>query len=654
MLPSEKRLQRSEKTSARTAPRLNKKPSLNPRLIVICFGLTTWSMLLTANNAFVPSLYHQRRPTIPCKLASRSETCSSNKLLELPSRTPVTDINTKHQTNRLGDDSPSFGCLVEESVKQRTPRSTATRNAHYCTKSSDGNGKDNGPEIAPRSTSPIPSINSAPIFGLRPNSPAQYLIATTGVRPMAFSIHNGRLPEGLHLDARNGVIYGKTNELGSFAVTLMAANQAGVATKSMTIQVDEENAVIALTPPRGISTWNSCGDKISAAKVRAMAEAAVQLGLRDYGYTYLNIDDGWQGERKADGTMQPNEKFGDIEKLFVDLHALGFRCGIYGTPWKWSYAYYPGGSADPKPWLLSGKPPIFIPGLFGWRTGLIRFEEQDAAYFSSIGVDFVKWDWYRNDLTSTRRMANALRRQPRDIVYSLSNSAPMKNAKHYQQLSNMVRTTPDIRDVWDCHASRDPFCIGIKEIWRVHERWAPYSGPGHWTDPDMLVVGPVGWGDCGNSTTKNGDPEPLNHLTLDEQLSHMTLWNLWAAPLLIGCDLDKIENVTLDMLCNRGALSINEDSLGCQGKTISRRGDAVVVAKPLANGDVAVGLFNTGQGQRNVSVTFEELGLKCEGARSIYDVWADRDLRASTGLSWKIREHSAKLFRVSGALSPPQ
>ena len=106
--------------------------------------------------------------------------------------------------------------------------------------------------------------------------------------------------------------------------------------------------------------------------------------------------------------MVPNAKFnGNMKELFDDLHALGFHCGIYGTPWKYSYACYPGSSEDSHPWLNS-RPAIYIPNLFGWRCGNVKYEEQDAEYFAEIGADFCKWDWYQNDVDSTRRMHDAL------------------------------------------------------------------------------------------------------------------------------------------------------------------------------------------------------------------------------------------------------
>lgn len=688
----------------RTTARSTRVMMTNPQILLCCLSLTSWSLSRTRTaNAFLPSHYHHQQHLhgrLPFVTSSASKTELRREQQPLPAaplrstrldrENTTTSMYTSFQPTLLeatylsnstmldfilqtkpdfavkkkkNKDFALFGCLVAEPGLGHATRDSVLQEIkeHQAAAASRAATVDR-PNIAPRCTSPVPHMNSAPIFGLRPGSPAQYLIATTGERPMRFSIcphgevcnvddsdhDNHGLPAGLVLDERNGVITGTTQERGTFDVTLIVTNRHGVATRDLTIQVGDD---IALTPPRGISTWNSCGDTVSAAKVRAIAAASIQHGLRDYGYTYINIDDGWQGSRdKTTGQMQPNAKFnGNMKELFDDLHALGFHCGIYGTPWKYSYACYPGSSEDSHPWFQS-RPAIYIPNLFGWRCGNVKYEEQDADYFASIGADFLKWDWYQNDVDSTRRMNHALKRQGRDIVYSLSNSAPIKNAHHYQELSNMVRTTADIRDAWDGHAPRDAYCLSIKEIWRQHEKWAPYNKPGAWTDPDMLVVGPVGWGERHHHDESPHYKSNMNHLSLDEQLVHMTLWILWAAPLLIGCDLEKIDNDTLDMLCNRGALSINEDRLGIQGRTISRIGDAVVVSKPLANGDVAVGLFNTGEGsRREVDVSWKELGLDNDKKYSVHDVWADKELGfIKGGLGWKVRDHSAKLFRVSG------
>jgi Putative Ig domain len=201
-----------------------------------------------------------------------------------------------------------FGCLVAEPGLGHATRKSVLQEIQekQQAKQKQGGAKLDRPNIAPRCTSLVPHMNSAPVFGLRPGSPAQYLIATTGERSsMRFSIcprgeicnvhddddndddesNNHGLPAGLVLDTRNGVITGTTQERGTFDYTLVATNRHGIATRDLTIVVGDD--AIALTPPRGISTWNSCGDTVSAAKVRAIAAASIQHGLRDHGYTYL-------------------------------------------------------------------------------------------------------------------------------------------------------------------------------------------------------------------------------------------------------------------------------------------------------------------------------------------------------------------------------
>jgi alpha-galactosidase len=537
---------------------------------------------------------------------------------------------------RAAQDAPQqalgvFGCDVTRPERpSQAPRTAALAVARPC--------DDGGPTIASRRTwSAQPRINGPRVFGVRPGSPFQYLIAATGAGPMRFSVADP-LPPGLVLDPQTGTITGRTDQEGTYTVRLRATNPAGTAERTLRIEVGDE---IALTPPMGINTWNAFADNIDQAKVRELTDAFVRLGLREHGYRYINIDDGWQGQRGADEAIRPNDRFEDLQGLIDYVHSQGLSFGIYHTPWKWSYAKYPGGSADPGE-DPPRKPLVFIPHLSGWRVGSIHYDEPDAEYFANIGVDFLKHDWYRNDIPSTRRMSEALQAQPRDIVYSLSNTAPLANADQYEALANMFRTTADIRDAWDSNSPRDPFCLSIKEIWRRHERWADHNGPGHWADPDMLVVGPVGWGE-----RQNG--ELRNRLSRDEQLSHMTLWCLWSAPLLVGCDLSEVDDFTLDMLCNDEVLEIDQDPLGKQATILTKRADAVVVSKELEDGSLAVGLFNTGPGELDVRVTWRELGLE-PGVHAVRDLWLREDAGVHTeGLSATVREHGVKLFRVESA-----
>src|SRR2546423_6690128 len=185
-------------------------------------------------------------------------------------------------------------------------------------------------------------------------------------------------------------------------------------------------------------------------------------------------------------------------------------------------------------------------------------------------------------------MYDALRGSGRDVVFSLSNSTPFTNALALSRLANCWRTTGDIRDNWDSMSKKG---FG-------GDKWEHFSGPGHWNDPDMLVVGQVGW----------GKPHPTN-LTPDEQYTHITLWCLLSAPLLLGCDLERLDDFTLGLLTNDEVLAISQDSLGKQALGASNRDDLRVYAKDLEDGSKAVGLFNLGQHPAPVTVAWADLKL---------------------------------------------
>src|SRR5882672_5068363 len=200
----------------------------------------------------------------------------------------------------------------------------------------------NAPEIRTPKPSATPRINGAGVFGVRPGHPFFYQIPATGDRPMEFSVD--RLPGSLKVDEKTGLITGSMPEKGEHTVTLLAKNAKGKAKKTFKIVVGE---TIALTPPMGWNSWNHYAGRVSAEVVLDNAKAMVSSGLISHGWSYLNIDDTWQGKRGGKfNAIQGNEKFPDMKKLCDDVHALGLKVGIYSTPWVTSYANHPGGSAE--------------------------------------------------------------------------------------------------------------------------------------------------------------------------------------------------------------------------------------------------------------------------------------------------------------------
>jgi alpha-galactosidase len=498
-------------------------------------------------------------------------------------------------------------------------------------------------EILTPAAPATPRVNGPALFGVRPGAPFLYTIPATGQRPMTFAVDG--LPAGLTVDAATGRITGRLAAPGDHAVTLRAKNALGDAEKKFRIVVGER---IALTPPMGWSSWNCWGDAVSQENVLSSARAMAAKGLREHGWSYINIDDGWQGPRGGEfNALQPNKKFSDMKALADEIHALGLKFGIYSSPWRGTYAGYVGGSSDNSDgtyaWVASGdvnenyrlnkdpKAPGAKPTWINWKFGAHSFAVADARQWAQWGVDYLKYDWFPNDVPHVSEMADALRATGRDIVYSLSNTGIYDHASDYVRLANVWRTTGDINDSW-ASVSRNGFS---------QDRWAAYTGPGHWSDPDMLVLGMVGWGPNLHPT----------HLTPDEQYSHMSLWCLLSSPLLLGCDVAQLDDFTLGLLTNDEVLAIDQDSLGKQATQISNQDGHVVYAKTLEDGSFAVGLFNRGEAESTVGVKWGPWGTLAtpdgDATFVVRDLWRQKDLGSFKGkFETKVAPHGVVLVRL--------
>ena len=490
---------------------------------------------------------------------------------------------------------------------------------------------------------PNPRINGPNVFGVRPNSAFLYTVPATGERPMNFTADD--LPEGLILDPNTGHITGKLADAGKYNITLRAKNSVGQTQKKFCIIVGD---TIALTPPMGWSSWNCWGDAVSQEKVLSSARAMVEKGLSEHGWSYINIDDGWQGPRGGNfNAIQPNKKFPNMKQLAEEIHHLGLKFGIYSSPWRGTYAGYVGGSSDHADgsydWVQAGNVNEFYklnkdpnapgakPNWVNWKFGKVSFAIEDARQWSEWGVDYLKYDWFPNDVPTVKVMTEALHQARRDIVYSLSNTGIYDNAPEYMSLANVWRTTGDINDSW-ASVSRNGFS---------QDRWAGYTGPGHWSDPDMLVVGKVGWGPALHNS----------QLTPDEQYSHITLWCLLSAPLILGCDIAQMDDFTFGLLSNDEVLAIDQDSLGKQATQISHEGDKVVYAKTLEDGSYAVGLFNRGNSETTAELKWGPWGTLATpdgGAKfMVRDIWRQKDLgNFKSKFETKIAPHGVVLVRL--------
>jgi alpha-galactosidase len=463
---------------------------------------------------------------------------------------------------------------------------------------------------------PTPRINSASVFGATPGRPFLYTVAASGKRPLIFSAEP--LPNGLAIDSQTGIISGTMTNPGTYRVMLTAKNELGETAKELTIKIGD---AIALTPPLGWNGWNSWARNIDREKVIASANAMVHMGLRDHGWTYINIDDAWQGQRGGPyHALQANEKFPHFKEMVDYIHSLGMKVGLYSTPWISSYAGYPGGSSE----LESGAFPDSVrQNKRAFRyIGKYRFENNDAKQMADWGIDYLKYDW-RLEVPSAQRMSVALKTSGRDILYSLSNSAPFSDAADWSTIANTWRTGPDIRDSWTS-LYLSAFTI---------DQWAPFAGPGHWNDPDMLILGNV---------TTGSELHPTR-LTPDEQYSHVALFSLLAAPLLIGCPIEQLDEFTLNLLTNDEVIAVNQDPLGKPARLMYEDKGVQVWLKPMQDGSVAVGLFNVaGFGKTPQSYfrwgdetacrfTFHFSKAGLAGKWQLRDVWRQKELGAYAG-----------------------
>jgi alpha-galactosidase len=485
--------------------------------------------------------------------------------------------------------------------------------------------------------SPKPRINGAKVFGVRPGNQILFTIPVTGKRPMTITAKN--LPAGIKLDELTGRFSGSINTPGTYKMIINAKNELGTTEREFRIIVGEK---LALTPPMGWNSWNGWGDFVTEENVRASAEAMVKTGLIDHGWTNINIDIGWEGVRGGKlNAIQPSNKFPDMRGLCDYVHSLGLRIGIYSTPWIKTYFGYTGGSSDNKDGYSE---PVKIEksSTVGHYVGKYKFDKNDVQQFEEWGIDYLKYDWTtdidkRDSIDHIRIMSEILRKSKRDIVFSLCNPLSIDDAPKKLPYVHLYRTTTDIRDVWDnSMLKKDMWALGISDIWDLHREWREFTKPGCWADPDMLVVGWVGFGETELHSTL---------LTPYEQYTHISLWCLWSAPLLIGSPIEKLDKFTLSLLSNDEVIEIDQDPLGRQAYLAKKDGDGEVWVKSMEDGSKAVGLFNRSLKGMTVSANWLPLGIY--GKQRVRDVWRQKDLGSfEKSFSAEVPPHGVVLVRM--------
>ena len=359
---------------------------------------------------------------------------------------------------------------------------------------------------------------------------------------------------------------------------------------------DDAQAKLALTPPMGWNSWNKFACHVSDKLIRETADAMVSSGMKAAGYQYVNIDDCWQVRRDAQGTIvaDPANFPSGIKALADYVHSKGLKLGVYTDAGR----------------MTCQK-----------RPGSYQHEVQDVNTYASWGVDYVKIDWcYADGLdpeVQYAKLRDAFANASRPMVFSICNwgvQAPWTWGPH---TGNLWRTTGDISDHYDRMS-----VIGFSQ-----NGLQKYAGPGHWNDPDMLEVG-------------NGG---MKH---DEYLTHMSLWALLAAPLLAGNDLRSMSEETKQILLNPEVIAVDQDAKGEQGHRVWDEGPLEIWMKPLADGNVAVGMFNRGESELPITLDMNAIGM--DGTARLRDLWKHQDVATANGsYTATVPKHGVILLKVT-------
>lgn len=363
---------------------------------------------------------------------------------------------------------------------------------------------------------------------------------------------------------------------------------------------------LAQTPPMGWNSWNKFACNVNEKLIRAAADSMVSLGMKDAGYTYVVIDDCWQGARDGAGNIQPDaKKFPSGMKALSDyVHSKGLKFGMYSDAGTKTCGGFPGSRGH---------------------------EFQDAAQYAAWGIDYLKYDWCSTDTqdaqSSYLTMSQALQASGRPIVFSMCEWGNAKPWLWARNIGNLWRTTGDIADLWD-GAHPNGYSIGVLRIVDMQAELAPYAGPGHWNDPDMLEVG-------------NGG------MTDSEYRAHFSLWAVMAAPLIAGNDLAAMDASTKAILMNKEVIAIDQDPLGAAGTRVWKDGDAEVWMRPLKGGARAVVLLNRGKDPRPIAVTWEQLNYPAGLAAKVRDLWLHKDLTPAKGhVSAVVAGHAVVMLSI--------
>lgn len=376
---------------------------------------------------------------------------------------------------------------------------------------------------------------------------------------------------------------------------------------------------LAPTPPMGWNSWNTFQANIDEKLLREMVDTYISSGMRDAGYKYFVLDDGWMAmDRDPNGSLIADpKKFPGGMKAFADyVHSKGLKFGIYNCAGDKTCGGYPGTRGH---------------------------EYEDARLYASWGVDFLKYDWCNTDSLNAREayitMARALQATGRPILFSLCEWGNHQPWLWADGIGEMYRATGDITANFDKDKHMGTWTASsVMTILDKMPAIRRYNGPNHWNDPDMLEVG--------------------NGMSFAEDKAHFSLWCMLAAPLMAGNDLRKMSSQTQSVLTNNEAIAINQDALGISAWRYFAFDGLEIWVKPLSNNNWAVCFLNRANHSQNINYVWAEHALQDVQTKMVVDfakttyklrnVWAKKDA-GTTNIAFKqvIPAHDAVMFMLT-------
>ena len=468
-----------------------------------------------------------------------------------------------------------------------------------------------------------PSVNIAACIGASPKKPIIIKIPVSGLRPMNISALN--LPKGLILT--DSIITGSVENEGVYNIRIIAENSIGKSEKEISLEIKKDT--VQLTPLMGFTSWNAFGFEVTQENMENTAKLLLEKGLTEYGYNYINIDSGWQGEYggKFDAIM-PNEKFPDMKGFCDRMHNMGFKCGIYSTPMLFAFGTSINYRQLPPGCTQGEADDRFSEEHFG--LGKIRKEKNNALQWAEWGFDYLKYDWRPSDPVNAELMRCELVKTDRDFGFCVSVKARAEYHKYWEKYCSSYRCNIDSMGTFK----------NLLTIYRTYFDFIEYVNKGHFFDLDMLDLG-----ECDLFYKLDFVSAPELGFSEDEMLVAYSMRAFLNSPIQISCHVEKLSDFEISMYCNEEIIAINQDPAF---KTaipymLIENGDSIVhiFKKQLCDGSEAFCVFNLGDKTESVKVFLGE-------TRLVRDVWAKTDIGEMSVIKLpEMPAHTVKIYKTS-------